>query len=49
MLQEEEDEEDEEGFENVVVPAGGMQLDPAVMSTLPPSMQVRCLCSFLPS
>ena len=27
-------------LDDVLVPSGGMQLDPAVMSTLPPSMQV---------
>ena len=48
-LQEDEDEdedEEEEGgsaFDNVLVPGGGVQLDAAVMSTLPPSMQLDLL------
>lgn len=39
--EEEEEDDDEEGvLDDVLVPSGGTQLDPAVMSTLPPSMQV---------
>ena len=44
--EDDEDEDDEEeggAFDNVLVPVGGMQLDPAVMSTLPPSMQLDLL------
>ena len=41
--EEEEDNEKEGVLDDVLVPSGGMQLDPAVMSTLPPSMQVWVL------
>ncbi len=45
MIQEEEDDEDEDeeaGADEEVVLPEGMELDPVVMSTLPPSMQVLC-------
>lgn len=38
--EEEEDDDDEAGVDEEVVLPEGMELDPIVMSTLPPSMQV---------